>query len=157
MNEKKLNTIINNNFKHIGFSYKIPDPMQGVGGQRPFDGFSVFNNKSFYWETKLLKGYQAFSFKKIEEHQLLNLLIIKQKNQSAISLILLGVFMPYKYFDLFFFDKDFIHKLILEGKKSFLKKELLSFKERNTHLSIKKERFNTAMIMEKIISNEKIY
>ena len=151
MNEQRLNTIINNNFKSIGFSHKIADPAQGVGSQRPFDGFSVFNQKNFYWETKLLKGYQAFSFGKIEEHQLLNLLLIKQKNQLAISLIILGVFIPYKFFDLFFFDINFIHKHILKGKKSFLKKELLFFKERNLFLSIKKEIFDIAIIMEKII------
>ncbi len=151
MNEQRLNTIINNNFKSIGFSYKIPDPMQGLGVRRPFDGFSVLNSASFYWETKLLKGFQAFSFRKIEEHQLLNLLLIKQKKLSTICLIILGVFIPYKFFDLFFFDINFIHKHILKGKKSFHKKELLFFKERNLFLSIKKEIFDVAIIMEKII------
>jgi hypothetical protein len=136
MKESDLNRIINNGFKKIGFSHKISDPMGGMGVQNPFDGFSAVNSDIIFWEGKLIKSYKAFNFKAIEEHQIKNLLFLKT-NTSCISVIILGVFESRKYFDVYFFDIELIQWLKHEQlKKSFLKKELLKFRENLLHLSI---------------------
>lgn len=129
MKEKDLNSIINRSFSRYGFSHKISDPMHGTGIQNPFDGFSVFYDSPWYWESKLLKGYQAFNFKKIEKHQIDNLFFIKQELDHCYSLIILGIYEPRKYFDVLFFDITCIKNLINLNKKSLLKKELLELKE----------------------------
>lgn len=111
--------------------------MMGTGIQNPFDGFSVMHNLPWYWESKLLKGYKAFNFKKIEDHQIENLLKIKDGlGDNCYSLIILGVFEPRQYFDIFFFDTGYIMDRIVEGKKSILKKELLEIKENEKYKKI---------------------
>jgi len=155
MKESQLNSIINLNLKKIGFSHKIADPLGGMGIQNPFDGFSVFQNKSLYWETKLLHGFKAFNFKEIKPHQLENLLQIKKEKPDAICLINLGIFIPYKSLDILFFDIKFIAALIDKGKKSILKKELLEYKRNclflTTTIINKKRCFDATQILDKII------
>lgn len=138
MLEKDLNSIINRSLSEYGFSHKIADPMHGTGTQKPFDGFSVFLNSSWYWESKFLKGYQAFNFKRIESHQMDSLLYIKKELDKVYSLIILGVYYPRKYFDLYFFDIDYIYNLI-DSKKSILKKELLDLKNNHSIKIIRKD------------------
>ena len=133
MKEKDLNSIINRSFSQYGFSHKIADGIGGISVQNPFDGFSVMHNLPWYWESKLLKGYKAFNFKKIEDHQIENLLKIKNGlGNNCCSLIILGVFEPRQYFDIFFFDISYIVKL-MNKKKSILKKELLELKKSDNY------------------------
>jgi penicillin-binding protein-related factor A (putative recombinase) len=159
--ESQLNTIINNNLKGEGFSHKISDFREGAGVQNPFDGFSVFAGRSWYWETKLLRGYRAFNFKEIKPHQLENLTVIKLNNICAECLVIVGVFCPYKFLDLLLFDIDYINFHISVGKKSVLKYQLLRYKEQNCYIPIKKKFFNVDLISKKIIrigkGYEKVY
>lgn len=137
MKESQLNTIISNSLKTIGWAYKISDPMGGTGIQNPFDGFGVYNKYSIYWEAKLLKSYQAFNFKKIESHQLKNLIDINNiLLNNCYTIIVLGIFESRKYFDVYFFDIKYIDKLIKNNKKSVLKKELLELKKQDMYLPI---------------------
>jgi len=141
MNEQQLNTIINNSFKKIGFSHKIADPVGGMGVENPFDGFSILPGKPVYWESKLLKGYKAFNFQLIKQHQYDNLIVIKNLLPDSYCLIFVGVFVPYKYFDLYAFDIEFIKYLREEKhKKSILKKELYEYKRINRYAEIKKDK-----------------
>ncbi len=152
MKEKEINTIINNNFKRFGFSHKIADPMGGTGIQNPFDGFSVMNNTCMYWETKRLVDYQAFNFRKIEEHQIKNLKLIKDISSYTMCLIILAIWKSHKYLDLFFFDISYIlYNRDILGKKSILKKELLNFKVNNKYLTVKKKVFDVNKIYDKVI------
>jgi len=80
MKETNLNSLIVKNFEAKGgFCHKLPDPMftddtgQRFNLKRPFDGFAVLDNFQYYYETKMLKGYQAFPFQKLSEHQITNL------------------------------------------------------------------------------------
>ena len=80
MKESNFNTIFNNNLKLKGFSHKIADGVGGISIQNPFDGISVVDGKPWYWENKLIKGfYTSFNFRKIEDHQLVNLSKIKRE------------------------------------------------------------------------------
>lgn len=141
MKEKDLNTIINNSFKTLGaFSHKIADPLGGTGIQNPFDGFSVWNSVTYFWETKFQKDYKAFNFNRIEEHQHNSLnLINKQGCKNTKTVIILGIWKSRDFFHVYFFDYDSIKGLKDTGKKSLLKKELESLKEQEKYLEIKKK------------------
>ncbi len=134
MKESEINRIVNLSFSRY-FSHKISDPMGGHGIQNPFDGFSVIPNRPVYWESKLLKGYQAFSFKRIEEHQIANLKLIKELLPTAECLIILAVYEPRRFLDFFFFD---IQTLLtkMENSLSYKKVELLEMKEKGHLLSL---------------------
>lgn len=156
MTEQDVNRIINKTFKGLGFSSKISDGKEGQFSQNPFDGFSVFKKMPWYWESKLLKGYQALNFKRIEEHQFDSLWKIYNEIM-AYCLILIGVYEPRKYFDLFLFDIDTINLAKSVDKKSFLKKELLFLKEKEMYIPMYRDKelkdytFDCSNIQEKII------
>ncbi len=163
MKENDLNRIVNKGIKRYGFSHKIADPMHGTGAQNPFDGFSVFYKKSWYWESKLLKGYQAFNFKKIEEHQDVNLTYIKNETPESECLIILGVYEPRKYFDIFLFSIEYINEL-MKNKKSILKKELLEMKKNGKFIPLFRDKvindytWNMEIdILEKIFRGSDLY
>lgn len=148
MDEATLNRWIKNSFT---WAYKIPDPPRMVvqaSNQRPFDGFAVDQNQGvIFWEAKLVKGDERFAFNLIKPHQIDNLLRIKeaiQKDMLLLSkifcIIYVGFYIPRKGVRLFSFDINMIHSLMLEGKKSFLKKEIQTLYEYSV-LS-EKERFN---------------
>ena len=157
MQESDLNRIVNKKFSSLGFSHKISDGVGGVSVQNPFDGFSVFQKMPWYFESKLLKSYQAFNFKKIEDHQFNSLWKIYQEIM-AYCLILVGVYEPRKYFDLFLFDIDIIPLAKSIGKKSILKKELLLLKEKEMYIPLYRDKelkdytFDCNNIQEKIIT-----
>lgn len=117
--------------------------MGGMGSQNPFDGFSVFDNLPWYWESKILShGYQSFNFKKIEEHQFDNLKNIYEELSNInpfCSLIILGIYKSRTFFDVMFFSFNIIQELIIYNKKSLLKKDLLLIKENKMYLPIKRE------------------
>lgn len=154
MKESDINTIIVNSFGENDkyFSYKIPDPPKSVARiatERPFDGFTV-RSKPIYFETKLLKGYQAFSFSLIKDHQLRNLDIIKRTNNEVESIIILAVWESRKYLDIYMFDILFILNRIRLGDKSVLKKELLSLEDKYS-IKVKNKLFDAEEALSKII------
>lgn len=150
MKESDLNRIITNSVNDIGFAYKIPDPSKTIAAsgstvKRPFDIFCVNPFFTAYIESKMLKGYKAFNFKHIREHQLKSLLDIrysvpKQYLKYVFSLIAVGVWESRKYFDVYFFDINAIKILIDFGIKSILKKEFKALKESNKYLEIHKNK-----------------
>ena len=147
MKESDLNTIIVNSFKANNYyAYKIVDPSSAdvfTTSKRPFDIFAETKENVYHIETKLIKSWKAFNFKVIKSHQLENLLFLRKLNQDRKSLIVLGVWIPYRNFCLFLFDILFITKLIGEGKKSILKKELLDYRKKNMFLNINKKIIET--------------
>jgi penicillin-binding protein-related factor A (putative recombinase) len=160
MLEKDLNRTINYSFNKLGWGFKIADPQRAVvtvSAKNPFDGFAVTQDNFVYYESKLLKGgYKAFSFSLIQEHQIKNLLRIKQVNPEALCLILLGIWERNVLYEIMAFDIMFILGRLETGKKSLLKTELLSF--RVADKVVKKEKdelgkdiFNMQRVLDRII------
>jgi len=155
MKESNLNTLIKQNFQKVGgFADKIPDPMfTGADGQRfnlkrPFDGFAVLDNFSYFYETKMLKGYQAFPFQKLSEHQITNLCLIKRNSIFACPMIIVGVYLLRVGFDLFFFKPNME---IWEKRCSATKSQLEEFKAKGFYLPVRKSTFAVHTIPAKII------
>lgn len=159
MKEKDINKVINKSFAEHGFSHKIQDPPQAVAttfGKNPFDGFSVVDGIHYYWETKLIKGYKAFSFSSIQPHQNESLTQIKYsgKFQDTRSLVIFAVWEPRKTKELYIFDIGYINYLINQGVKSIKKKEILQYREQEKYLEIKKEKFDYEKLEGAIIYGE---
>ncbi len=162
MKEKDLNlTIKNNIIQQGGFAFKIPDPV-GIAAKMAikncFDGFGYTKQYAINFESKLLKKLEAFNFSLIKSHQIQNLKLISKltedwKGTKCLNVILLGIWIPRKEILLFVFDISYIVKLISEGNKSILKKELLKLIDENKYISIKKKIFDTSLLEEKMISN----
>lgn len=141
MKETDLNRIINKTLKEEGFSHKIADPLGGTGIQNPYDIYSIQKWGLLNIESKLIKkGLYAFNFKKIEDHQLSNLLFIekltKDWNPKPINLIAVGFFILRELFIVMFFDIKFIKQRMDKGNKSIKKKELEKFFEKGKYLTI---------------------
>lgn len=155
MNEAQVNTIITRTLNNKYWGYKIPDP-QGqfapMAVKRPFDGFGMFPDSPFYYETKLIKGgYKALSFSRIEEHQIESLLKIRSLKLDANCVVIACVWEPRKIFELYVLDIILMVHLIDSGKKSILKKEFLELKEKGYAIPIKKKEFDIDLLVEKII------
>lgn len=141
MNETSLNTCIQDSFKRLWWSKKIPDPQAGRGVQLPFDGIATANGLPFYWEAKIQKEYKAFNLSRVEDHQWENLLTIdKQLIVSHYTLIILGVWISRKSFRVFFFDTNYLWELKQRGIKSIKKNELLDLVDSSSFLEIKSEK-----------------
>lgn len=145
MQEKDLNRILFSSFRRLGgWGFKIPDTpreliMRG-DAPKPFDGVGVYNNKSYYIESKFSNGLKSFNFNQVKDHQIYHLTEIRKASKDSISFVLLGVWESRKYFDVFCFDIDLINKLKTDLKKSILKKELLKLYDENLFSSIKSEK-----------------
>lgn len=138
-----------------GFAHKLQDPPKAVTesfGKNPFDGFAVVEGQSIYWEAKLLKGYKAFAFSSIRDHQLEALKDIRAAKPDAQCWIVLGIYEPRKSKHLYFFDIDHITYLINEEMKSIKKKELNVLWRGGWYVEIKKEGFDVPSIWRKIIN-----
>ncbi|MBA7684520.1 hypothetical protein ES703_92924 [subsurface metagenome] len=160
MKEKDLITLLNNNFNRDGWSYKIANQPRysASSGQRfnikkPFDGFSVMPGKIYFWEAKFLNGYRAFPLSSIRDHQLEALLKIDSliDNMETYPMIILGVYLLRKGFNLFFFDISYIKLLQEKGAKSILKTELLEIKAEGKFLPLRKRQFEVNKVPEKIV------
>jgi len=165
MNEKDLNRIITATLNTIGWAHKISDDAQTFTstGYKPFDLFAVTSSSVIFIESKFQKGYKAFSFEHIREHQLKNLLRIKELSSNPpfqnyiFTYIILGVWIPNQEFSLFVFDPLYIEYLkTKEGKVSLLMKELKSLKDKGLYIPVKKERFDISLLNEKVITYERI-
>jgi len=130
MKESDINTIVSNSLKSKGVAHKIADHQRGQGTQSPFDGFAALPGVPIYWESKLLKGYQAFSFKKIEPHQIENLITYKKLIPLSECVIVLAVWESRHFLDFYFFDiRTILTKM--ENSLSYKKVELLEMKDKN--------------------------
>jgi len=123
-------------FTHVttegGWAYKIPDPSKYdvyTTSKRPFDGVAVRLNNVIFWEAKLVKGYQAFNFKNIKDHQIWNLSAIQNqiindpKQANIFPILIIAIWESRKTYDLYIFHIDCIIKMIEVGDKSILKKD----------------------------------
>lgn len=136
MKEVDLNSALSRSFGRAGFSFKIPDPLGGMGSQNPFDLFCVLSGKPLYIESKFKKGVYAFNFKSIEDHQWRNLLQIKSLLPEAYCLVVLGVWESRKFFHVLFFDITFLDSLRQKGEKSIKQKTLQSYIKNGKMLNI---------------------
>ena len=106
------------------------------------------------FESKLNNGYSAFAFSHIRPHQVENLLRIKEVTKNyktkCLNIIILGVYLYRKGFDLFFFDIDYIVDL-MKDKKSILKKELENMRDEGKFLRLEKQKFDVNKVPEKVI------
>jgi len=107
-------------------AYKIPDPT----GQfintipRPFDLFGSVRGLPWYCEVKFLNKLQSFDLQRIEDHQIQNLLDLKEKTVGALCWIVLAVKVA-RGDSRFYIFKDILD--IAErrkNKRNYLKKEL---------------------------------
>ena len=135
----------------------IPDPQASEAlssAKRPFDGFSYMPEYIVNFESKLNNGYSAFAFSHIRPHQVENLLRIKEVTKNyktkCLNIIILGVYLYRKGFDLFFFDIDYIVDL-MKDKKSILKKELENMRDEGKFLRLEKQKFDVNKVPEKVI------
>jgi hypothetical protein len=160
MLEKDLNRDLIHLFVTQGkaWGYKIPDPPKQMAlnsSKRPFDGISRFNPpiNDFYFESKLIKGnLKAFSLNRVEEHQLDNLLQIKEK--GGLTAVILGVWIPRRDYWFICFDPKFLLDLVKQGKKSINKKELNFYCEKEYNISLRSKdsiKFSTEMLRDRII------
>lgn len=155
MKEKELNTLIVKNFESAGgFAHKLPDPMftddsgQRFNLKRPFDGFSVLNDWQYYYETKLLKDYQAFPFQKLSEHQIINLCLIDKNSAFVTPLIIIGIYLYRIGIDLFFIKPNM---KAWEMRCSIVKRQLEEFRDNGLYLPVRKKTFDVLKIHTKII------
>jgi len=135
MNETDLNKIISDSaYINSGHYHKISDDSRT---QKPYDGYGIINHLPAYIECKFKKEIDAFNFNKIEPHQLRNLTTIrKELSVPNYSLIVLGLWKSREYFNIMFFDIEYINTLISLGKKSILKKELEELLRLNKFLPV---------------------
>lgn len=158
MNEKCLNHDLIRLFNDCGgFAYKIPDPSQEIvtaSSKRPFDGFARFRSiGDIYFESKLIKNkLQAFSFKRIEPHQIEALTRICDNGGEAV--VILGYWEPRKAYWFMLFDICLIQQLIKAKVLSIKQKELMNLQARGCSISLTaKDRltFSPEILKSKII------
>jgi penicillin-binding protein-related factor A (putative recombinase) len=134
--------------------YKIPDPSaveleSGCAVRRPFDSFGVLDGEPYFTELKFQQGYGAFAFSKIEDHQIWNLTCARPAfKDKGFCGIILAVWLRNKFYDVYFFDIDFISDRIQQGDKSIKKKEFAEFKKSGRFLFIKNGAFDVRRIKE---------
>jgi len=155
MKEVNLNSLIVKNFQAAGgFAYKIPDPMftddegQRFNIRRPHDGYAVLDSFHYYFETKMLKGYQAFPFQKLSEHQIDNLCLIETNSVLSTPIIIVGIYLYRIGFDLFFIQPN---KKAWEMRCSIVKSQLEELRDKGLYLPLRKQWFDVLRIPAKII------
>lgn len=162
MKENDFNGLVTKTFNNNenAWAYKIPDP-QGMAAlssiKRPCDIIAVYNNESYYIESKLLKNeFLAFNFSRIEEHQIYHLTRIKKSNPNTLCLIFVAYWVSRKIYEFFVFDIDFILEQ-MKTNKSILKKKILEMRNKNMSIKISKGKFNIDEMRSKIIGKEILY
>ena len=155
MKEANLNALIVKNLQEEGaFAYKIPDPMftdaegQRFNLKRPFDGIAVIDNFQYYFETKMLRGYQAFPFQKLSAHQITNLCLIDSNSSFSTPIIIVGIYLYRIGFDLFFIRPNM---KAWEMRCSIVRSQLEELREKGLYLPLRKQKFEVLRIPAKII------
>jgi hypothetical protein len=124
-NEASLNTIIK---MSLDFGYKIPDPTNKFSATipRPFDLFGIINSKPIYIEAKYSPELKSFDLQRIEDHQIANLIKIKNLLPNSYCWIVYGVHCDHGDNRIYIFDDilEIERRRLL--KLNYLKKELIS-------------------------------
>lgn len=145
-NEAEFNTIVT---KSLDWGFKIPDTgnsvMYAPKNRLPFDGFGAVNGKPVYFESKYLSTVRAFNFNRLEDHQIENLLKLKELMPDALVLFLICVDFGRGDKRVFFFrDMDYVNQRKM-AKDSITKKEFLA---RRNYVKIKKGLMDFNELME---------
>ncbi len=140
MTEQAINTAI---VKSLLWGYKIPDPGKHdayTAAKRPFDGFGITAaGVPLYYEAKLLKGYKALNFERIEPHQWKNLLAIQDSPEPKLCLVMVAIHKE-RGTDLYCFDVGFLNEL-RQTSKSIKKADFERYNKAGKVLSMYKGRF----------------
>ena len=136
MDERDVNRIM---ARSLDFGYKIPDPPQQAAtssGQRPFDGFGVWDLSPVYWEAKFARQVKSFDLSRIAPHQADALDECVKIHQAADAKvwIVYGVHVGRGDFRFWIFDWEII-KPRRDAKNNIKKKEL----EQLPYHSVKKQ------------------
>jgi hypothetical protein len=144
MKESELNTIISRSIDRYskGWCHKIADPIGGKGIQNPFDGFGGINDKSLYYELKLIKGIYSFNFNEIAPHQWNNLLWFNENIKNSLSLVGIGLYIPRKITYMLWFNISTLYDWFIQDKTSVKKKEIESYINKELYLPIQIEEIN---------------
>jgi len=127
MTEAEYCTIIKNSLEHITeVGYKIPDPTNSFNTtiKRPFDMIGSFKGKALYIEVKAMNGLHSFNLKKIQDHQIQNLLLYHTHVTDSLCWIALGCYISRGDNRLYIFNNIDIIAERRNNKKNILKKEL---------------------------------
>jgi len=122
MHENDLNAVIS---KSLSWSFKIPDDgtSLAIGVKRPFDGFGAHHGFPVYWEAKYLNSVRAFNFSALKEHQIENLIALKQEIPYAKCLFIVGVQWSARELRAYIFEDLGYIKIRKQAKKSILAEE----------------------------------
>lgn len=158
MRESDFNRIIAKSFEaRNGFGYKIPDPPKEIAlrsGANPFDGMAAIDGSAYWWETKLNKGYSAFAFSKIRDHQIEALRGIHENvTDNQYPIVIWAVYEPRKTKKLFVFDIAYIIARIENGDKSIKKKEVEQFEKDGLFVEVNKEDVDVTKFKKVMITN----
>ena len=138
-------------------AYKIPDPAKAnvlSASKRPFDGFARFPPpvNDFWFESKLIKNkVQAFSSKKVEDHQIASLQQIKRNGGN--TAVILGCWIPRREYWFMLFDVDFIANL--QGG-SIYKEDLINLCRMGFNISLRDRdigKFKSEWLADKVITS----
>jgi penicillin-binding protein-related factor A (putative recombinase) len=156
MEESDFSRVIVSSVKDLGgFAFKMPDPsyqeiMRGAP-KRPYDLYYVLGGITVHVEAKFLKGYQAFSLKRVEDHQYENLLSVSKNTEPLNAIVAIAIWEPRRTYDAFFFTIDLLNELRLK-MKSINKKTMLALKDAGRALEIKKNALDVSKIRDLTIS-----
>jgi hypothetical protein len=160
--EKDLNRLIVKNINEQNeWCYKIPDPGKSEvfkTTERPFDGFAYTKDFGIVFENKFQKNeIKSFNLKnQIKSHQIENLSKIREitKNWQTkiLCIVILGIYFPRKYTELFIFSIDYINNCLKNDKYSILKKELEKMHNENKTIIMKSGIFDINELIKKVIS-----
>ena len=143
MVESDFNTIVSHS---LDFGYKIADTFssKGTRSKSPFDGFGIHDNHVIVWESKWLKSPKAFPFRRLEDHQIENLLRFS-KVENCVAFFLIGVDFGRGDKRVFYWtDMDYIDQR-KRTSKSILKKEFMTM---TNFVRIKKNLIDFSSILE---------
>lgn len=163
MEEKGFNSLVQNVINQCdneyGWCFKIPDPnyqeiMRGAV-KRPLDLIGVLLGKSFFIESKFIKGLSAFNFSRIEEHQDKNLTnLVSLLSDTDYVGVFVAFWEPRTRFEFIYLDYALILYLRENGVNSIHKKTLQKLKDAGYFIEIKKKFFDLKILQEKKINEE---
>ncbi len=96
MVESEFNSIITRSFMDQGgYAFKIPDTFSmstGYHSKNPYDIFGIYRGMFVAWESKYLQSPGSFNFKKLQDHQIENLILsYEMMTPNVLSVFAVGV------------------------------------------------------------------